>query len=843
MVFPTKPGSLKRFRGDRNGSCEVDSNCSESYNLDSSNDESVHKEPSTKRKRLFDFDAHPRRKIAIQFLYYGWDFDGLHLMSALLKTKLISDEKDCDFSRCGRTDKGVSAFRQVAAVVVRSADVTGKFVFWHESADKSVMANYAKKEELSYLRMLNGVLPNNIRVISSVFESNFKVSFVYHISKWAAVPRNFSARHACNMRIYKYSLPRANLNIEVDMNERRVTMSFVRQLFEVSIETLSSNEIWVNRFDTTDILVDFPKCVININSQYCEFSTLTLSASGPSRNDLVEITICGSGFLWHMIRYIVTVLHEIGQGNEKPELIADLLNIEKMPCRPHYTLAVSTPLCLYECRFDSANLEWIYDDFTLRKTIASLQGDWSNLQTRARVVENMLNGLTNIPLTSQIDLNRGFLEFTQDHPLPARYVKFVDRKTCDSLEQKRGKLQKKMKASDDFEYKGFFREMDAKYFKKNSNDWWSSFLSEKDESKWSTKLMQVFGICLFSLSVQSIIINKFTCFGNEKRQLGGMYASQCIIKDAQHLTGSSFVKKEESLLMHARSNQNPLNLIDYSSPEFAQKVKELCQLLGIVEHPDPIVCLKAVCIFVSENLNDSIIKERNAERKSGYDPNIFDLRSFPLDLPEQKQGALTAAARILRLLNIEALRKTQTNFRLNQMMSDARQQPNILITGTPGTGKSTLGQELANQLQFDFIEIGKEVREYGLVEEFDPQFNCHVLDEEKLLDHLEDRMNSESGGVIVDYHGVDFFPERWFDIIIVLRCSNTLLYDRLAQRGYDANKIRENIECEIFGSLLEEARDSYQEDIIYELQSETVDQMYSNIDFICGLIAEWRLAH
>uniref|UniRef100_A0A0K0DQB9 Adenylate kinase isoenzyme 6 homolog n=1 Tax=Angiostrongylus cantonensis TaxID=6313 RepID=A0A0K0DQB9_ANGCA len=177
------------------------------------------------------------------------------------------------------------------------------------------------------------------------------------------------------------------------------------------------------------------------------------------------------------------------------------------------------------------------------------------------------------------------------------------------------------------------------------------------------------------------------------------------------------------------------------------------------------------------------------------------------------------------------------------MPLDSRRRPNILITGTPGTGKSALGQELADQLQFDFIEVGKEVREHGLVGEFDPQYNCHVLDEEKLLDHLEDRMNSESGGVIVDYHGVDFFPERWFDFVIVLRCSNTLLYDRLAQRGYEPNKIRENIECEIFGSLLEEARESYQEGIIHELQSETVGQMHSNVDFICRLVEEWQSNH
>lgn len=70
-------------------------------------------------------------------------------------------------------------------------------------------------------------------------------------------------------------------------------------------------------------------------------------------------------------------------------------------------------------------------------------------------------------------------------------------------------------------------------------------------------------------------------------------------------------------------------------------------------------------------------------------------------------------------------------------------------------------------------------------------------------------MNSDSGGYIVDYHGSDFFPQRWFDFVFVLRCDNTILYDRLSARGYKNRKMQENVQCEIFGLLLEEARDSF----------------------------------
>lgn len=48
------------------------------------------------------------------------------------------------------------------------------------------------------------------------------------------------------------------------------------------------------------------------------------------------------------------------------------------------------------------------------------------------------------------------------------------------------------------------------------------------------------------------------------------------------------------------------------------------------------------------------------------------------------------------------------------------------------------------------------------------------------MDELEEEMSK--GGNIVDYHGCEFFPERWFDIVFVLRTDNSVLYERLQQR-------------------------------------------------------------
>jgi adenylate kinase len=45
---------------------------------------------------------------------------------------------------------------------------------------------------------------------------------------------------------------------------------------------------------------------------------------------------------------------------------------------------------------------------------------------------------------------------------------------------------------------------------------------------------------------------------------------------------------------------------------------------------------------------------------------------------------------------------------------------------------------------------------------------------------MEEQMSE--GGNIMDFHTIGFFPERWFDLVIVLRTDNTILYDRLAKR-------------------------------------------------------------
>lgn len=106
------------------------------------------------------------------------------------------------------------------------------------------------------------------------------------------------------------------------------------------------------------------------------------------------------------------------------------------------------------------------------------------------------------------------------------------------------------------------------------------------------------------------------------------------------------------------------------------------------------------------------------------------------------------------------------------------------------------------------------------------------------MDHLEPEM--ESGGNIVEYHACDFFPERWFDAVFVIRCNNTILYDRLQERGYNQTKIKENIECEIFQMVLNEAKESYDEDLVFSLSGETEADFVQSIKQITDYIHNFK---
>ncbi|KAF0990191.1 hypothetical protein HZS_1454 [Henneguya salminicola] len=121
------------------------------------------------------------------------------IFTAFDKLKLIQNSiSDSNYSRCGRTDTGVSAICQVISCRLRAnCKLTENLPTESIILTVKVLERNELDDKL-YLRGLNGVLPSDIRIIS-----------------WCHVSNEFNARFDCISRTYKYYMPSKGLDLNV----------------------------------------------------------------------------------------------------------------------------------------------------------------------------------------------------------------------------------------------------------------------------------------------------------------------------------------------------------------------------------------------------------------------------------------------------------------------------------------------------------------------------------------------------------------------------------------------------------------------------------------------------
>jgi adenylate kinase len=122
----------------------------------------------------------------------------------------------------------------------------------------------------------------------------------------------------------------------------------------------------------------------------------------------------------------------------------------------------------------------------------------------------------------------------------------------------------------------------------------------------------------------------------------------------------------------------------------------------------------------------------------------------------------------------------------------------ILITGTPATGKSELAKRLSSDLNIPEFDIKDEVKKRDLVDYVDNDGTL-VIDEKSVKD-LYRQLSDENELFILHGHLAHYATHENNDnvILIVTRCDITELNERLKERGYSEEKIRDNIDSEIF---------------------------------------------
>ncbi|KAK9494648.1 pseudouridine synthase [Lipomyces doorenjongii] len=279
----------------------------------------------------FKFKEHPTRFIGLRFTYLGWNYNGLNvqavptplptveglILKALVTCKLIESETDleaCQFSRCGRTDKGVSALAQVISLRVRSRLTP------EEQKDE---AN--DERELSYITMLNNLLPLDIRVYQVCLHP----------------PDNFDARFSCVARHYKYIFVSRNRDLDVDSMRTAAKMMLGAHDFRNFCKIDGSKQI-----------TNFNRCIL-----HADITLVNHQFRGDGDDEVYMFDLKGTAFLWHQVRCIMGVLLLVGQGLEKPDIVEKLLDVKQYPCKPIYDMASDTPLVLYNCEFGD-DVKW-----------------------------------------------------------------------------------------------------------------------------------------------------------------------------------------------------------------------------------------------------------------------------------------------------------------------------------------------------------------------------------------------------------------------------------------------------------------------------------------------------
>ena len=123
----------------------------------------------------------------------------------------------------------------------------------------------------------------------------------------------------------------------------------------------------------------------------------------------------------------------------------------------------------------------------------------------------------------------------------------------------------------------------------------------------------------------------------------------------------------------------------------------------------------------------------------------------------------------------------------------------FLLSGTPGTGKTSIAQYITDNYQLSHISLSETVIQNNLFSEVDEERDTKIVDEDKLAEYLTEYLVSHEGDLLIEGHYADLVESDQIQAAIILRCQPEILSQRLAERQYSPAKINENVQAEIVG--------------------------------------------
>lgn len=141
----------------------------------------------------------------------------------------------------------------------------------------------------------------------------------------------------------------------------------------------------------------------------------------------------------------------------------------------------------------------------------------------------------------------------------------------------------------------------------------------------------------------------------------------------------------------------------------------------------------------------------------------------------------------------------------------------IALTGTPGTGKTTVANAL--DIPYEVVHLSAVIERHDSIEDHDPVRDTAIVDMDALaaaVDDLDD--------VVFESH---LAHRLAVDRVIVLRCDPTELTTRLRQKGVNERSINENAQSEALDVILSEAVATHGRDVVYEI--DTTDRSIDSV--------------
>jgi adenylate kinase len=130
----------------------------------------------------------------------------------------------------------------------------------------------------------------------------------------------------------------------------------------------------------------------------------------------------------------------------------------------------------------------------------------------------------------------------------------------------------------------------------------------------------------------------------------------------------------------------------------------------------------------------------------------------------------------------------------------------IIITGSPGVGKTSVSAVLASKLNAVHVDLGELVVKENLVIGKDEARDTLIADMERVSNRAKETIAQAEGDVVLDGHyAVDVVPAKHVSRVFVLRRNPEELKPLMEARGWSDLKLWENLACEVLDVCLSDA--------------------------------------